>query len=87
MTKARSWSSMVAARAATLAALAAPTAALAAEYEKVEGTVRENIPAGPFLATAYGVIWAAVVGYVVYVARRLARAQAEIEELKRKLGR
>ena len=59
--------------------------ALAAEFERVEGRVRENIPAGPFLAAAYAFIWVAVLVYVAIIARKLGRVQAEIDQLRAKL--
>jgi CcmD family protein len=70
------------------AALVALTPAVAfAQYERVEGQVRESIPAAPYLAAAYGVIWTAVLVYVISLARRLARTRSEIEELRRKIDR
>jgi hypothetical protein len=62
-----------------------PLPALAQQYEKVEGQVRESIPAGPFLAAAYAFMWVAVLVYVGLVARRLGRVQSDIEELRRRL--
>ncbi len=61
------------------------TAQAADGFEKVEGQVRENIPAAPFLAGAYGFIWVAVLVYVVVLARGLTRVQNEIEELRRRV--
>jgi CcmD family protein len=66
-------------------ALAVPLAAIAQQFEKVEGKVVEDIPAVPFVAVAYGFIWIAVLGYLVYVARSLGRVSAEVAELRRKL--
>ncbi len=39
------------------------------------------------VALAYGFIWLAVFGYVVFVGRRLARLHAELDELRRRLDR
>jgi CcmD family protein len=64
----------------------APLPALAQQYQKVEGQVRENIPAGPFLAAAYAFMWVAVLVYVGLVARRLGRVQGEVEELRRRIN-
>jgi heme exporter protein D len=72
---------------AVLASLVLPATALAQKYEPIEGRVRESIPAAPFLASAYGFIWLAVIVYVVLVARRLTRVQADMEELRRRLER
>jgi CcmD family protein len=66
-------------------ALASPLTAMAQQFEKVEGKVTEDIPAVPFVALAYGFIWIAVLGYLVYVARSLGRVSAEVAELRRKL--
>jgi CcmD family protein len=65
--------------------LTIPLAAMAQQFEKVEGKVTEDIPAIPFVALAYGFIWIAVLGYLVYVARSLGRVSAEVAELRRKL--
>jgi len=62
-----------------------PTTALAQVYEKVDAAQRQEIPAGKFVSAAYGFIWIAVLVYVVFVARGLARTNREIAELKRKL--
>jgi hypothetical protein len=70
-----------------VAALAAPALALAQNYQAVEGKVRENIPAAPFLASAYAFIWLSILVYVGLVARRLGRVQGDVEELRRRLER
>jgi CcmD family protein len=74
----------------TLVALAAvaagaPARALAQEFEKVEGKIADNVPAVPFVGIAYGVIWVAVLVYVVAVARGLGRVNADLDQLRRKL--
>jgi len=69
---------------ALLAVSAAP--ALAQQFEKVERIQREEIPAARFVAIAYGIIWLAIISYVVIVASGLKRANQEIADLKRKLG-
>jgi CcmD family protein len=70
---------------AVLLVLAAPAAALAQQYQKVEGPIADNIPAVPFVGIAYGVIWAAVLVYVLVVGRGLGRVNQELGELRRKL--
>ena len=65
--------------------LTAPGLALAQEFIKVEGKVADNVPAVPFVGIAYGVIWLAVLVYVLVVARGLGRVNAELGELRRKL--
>jgi CcmD family protein len=68
-------------------AIAAPALALAQEpgFEKVEGPIADNVPAVPFVGIAYGVIWLGVLVYVLVVARGLARVNADLVELRRKL--
>jgi CcmD family protein len=63
----------------------APATALAQEFEKVTGPLRQEIPAVPFVAAAYGIIWLAILFYVFIVARGLARVDGEIADLKRKV--
>lgn len=63
----------------------APALAAAQEFEKFQGKPAEQIPAGPFVAGAYGFIWAAVLLYVVSLARKLGRTRAEIDDLRRRL--
>ena len=70
---------------AAVLVLAAPAIALAQEFQKVEGKVADNIPAVPFVGIAYGVIWGAVLVYVLVVARGLGRVNDELRELRRKL--
>jgi CcmD family protein len=65
--------------------LMAPAIALGQEFQRVEGKIADNIPAVPFVGIAYGVIWLAVLIYVLMVARGIARVDAELAELRRKL--
>ena len=67
--------------------LATSAAALAQEFQKVDETKKlaDNVPAVPFVGIAYGVIWAAVLVYVLAIARGLGRVNSELDELKRKL--
>jgi CcmD family protein len=67
------------------AVVAVPAAALAQEWEKVQGKVADEVPAGPFVAIAYGFIWIAILGYVLFVARGLSRVRGELEDLRRKI--
>jgi CcmD family protein len=39
------------------------------------------------VALAYGFIWFAVFGYVVFLGRRLGRLDAELAELRRRMDR
>ena len=47
----------------------------------------DQIPAVPFIGYAYGFIFVALLTYVLYVSRGLARVRGEIAELRRKLER
>jgi len=71
--------------AALVATCGAPAMAFAQQFEKVEGLPRQEIPAGPFVAAAYGFIWAAVLAYVFVIARGLARVERDLADLSRKL--
>ena len=70
---------------AIVATLSVPALALAQEFQKVDGKLGEEVPAGPFVGIAYGFIWIAILAYVLYVARGLGRVRGDIEELRRKL--
>lgn len=59
--------------------------ALAQGYEPVADKDPTTIAANPFIAGAYGFIWVAVVVYVVMLARGLAKANAEVSNLRSKL--
>ena len=72
---------------AALAATLAPALARAQEFVKVEGAPRQEMPAGPFVAAAYSVIWILVLGYVIVLARGIARVRKETAELRAKLDR
>jgi len=61
--------------------------ALAQEFEKVENIPKQDIPAGRFVSIAYGIIWLAVLAYVVMVATGVKRVNQEIADLKRKVDR
>lgn len=65
----------------------APALALAQEFEKVSGAAREELPAGRFVAAAYGFIWIALLVYVVSIARGLGRVRQDLGALKKKLDR
>ena len=68
---------------AVLAVSAAP--ALAQQFEKVDRIQREEIPAARFVAIAYGIIWLAILTYVLFVAGGLRRVNDEIADLRRRL--
>ena len=81
----RTLRTVVALAAAVAVVLAAPALALAQEFQKVEGKIADNVPAVPFVGIAYGVIWLAVLIYVISVARGLGRVNADLDQLRRKL--
>lgn len=64
---------------------ALPALALAQQFEKVQGKVADEVPAGPFVGIAYGFIWIALLGYVLFVAKGLARVRGELDDLRRKV--
>ncbi|HXU01435.1 MAG TPA: CcmD family protein [Polyangia bacterium] len=84
MTKA--WRFMRNAVLAVVALAAWSGTALAQEFEKVENIPRQEIPAGRFVSIAYGIIWLAVLTYVVFVAAGMRRVDQQIADLKRRLG-
>jgi len=61
--------------------------ALAQQFEKVENIPKQEIPAGRFVSIAYGIIWLAILAYVVIVAAGVKRVNQEIADLKRKVDR
>ena len=70
----------------TLASLAlAPALAVAQEFQKVSGPLREELPATPFVAAAYGFIWIALLAYVVWLARGLGGVRKDLAELSAKI--
>jgi CcmD family protein len=62
-----------------------PTAAGAQVFEKVRGPATDEVPAGPFVAIAYGFIWVAILTYVVFVARGVGRVRGELDDVRRKI--
>lgn len=69
-----------------LVAVGLPPALGADEYEPVNEATRQLTDPNPYILAAYGVIWAAVLVYVVMVARGLGKAREEIETLRRRVG-
>ena len=49
------------------------------------GDVKEELPATPLVAAAYGIAWAAVLVYVFSVWRRLNQVERELAEVSRRL--
>jgi hypothetical protein len=72
--------------AAVVAVYLAPLAARAAdEFEPLNEATRQRMDPSPYLLAAYGFIWAAVLIYVVMLARGMSRTQADLEALRRRL--
>lgn len=59
----------------------------AQSFQAVEGAVKEDVPGGPLLVIAYGVIWALVLLYVIRLVRLQQRAQSDVQRLEQVLGR
>jgi CcmD family protein len=81
------WKRIRIAAVAAVALVAWTGTALAQEFEKVENIPRQEIPAGRFVSIAYGIIWLAVLAYVVMVAAGVKRVNQEIADLKRRVDR
>jgi CcmD family protein len=64
----------------------APALAVAQEFQKVSGPLREELPATPFVAAAYGFIWIALLAYVVWLARGLGGVRKDLAELRAKVN-
>jgi CcmD family protein len=47
---------------------------------------QEQLPAAPLVAAAYGVAWAAVLIYVWFLWRRLARVERELADVARRMN-
>jgi CcmD family protein len=47
--------------------------------------VKEELPAAPLVAAAYGIAWAAVLVYVLSLWRRLGKVERELAEVSRRL--
>jgi CcmD family protein len=74
----------VLARSAALLALWSGVAS-AQDFQKVQGALRPELPAGPFVGAAYGFIWIAILVYVLSVARGLANVRQDLAELRKKI--
>jgi hypothetical protein len=64
----------------------APALAFAQEFQKVNGPLREELPATPFVAAAYGFIWIALLAYVVWLARGVGRVRKDLAELRGRIS-
>jgi CcmD family protein len=48
--------------------------------------VEAGLPAAPLVGAAYGFIWLAVFGFVVWTLRRTTQLEAEIADLRQRIG-
>jgi CcmD family protein len=55
-------------------------------FKAVQGAVKEDVPGGPLLVAAYGVVWAVLLVYVIRLALQQQRAQADLVRLERVLA-
>jgi CcmD family protein len=51
------------------------------------GSVEEGLPAGPLVGAAYGFIWLAVFGFVVWTLRRTSQLEGELADLRERVER
>ena len=56
-------------------------------FKAVQGAVKEDVPGGPLLVAAYGLIFMALLAYVMRLVRLQGRAQRDLERLTRLLSR
>lgn len=70
---------------AGIVAVLAALVLTAVDAHAADAPAAGSVPAVPFVAGAYGFIWAAVLVYVIFIVRRLGRVQSEIDDLRRKL--
>jgi hypothetical protein len=56
-------------------------------FKPVEGAVKEDVPGGPLLVAAYGVLWLFLLGYGFRLIRLQQRAEADVQRLERALAR
>src|SRR5512142_359509 len=87
MTTTAIWKRVRSALLAVAALVAWSGTALAQQFEKIENIPRQEIPAGRFVSIAYGIIWLAILAYVLIVAGGVKRVNQELEDLKRRLNR
>lgn len=52
------------------------------ESRPAMSAVDNSIPASPLVATAYGIIWVAVMGFVLYTLKRTHKVEQEIADLE-----
>ena len=70
-----------------LAEDAAPTGDRATSFEAVSGAVKEDVPGGPLVVAAYGLIWLAVFAYVFRLVRLQRGADENLARLQQDLAK
>jgi CcmD family protein len=58
----------------------------AASFEAVSGAVKEDVPGGPLVVAAYGLIWLAVFAYVLRLVRLQRGADENLARLQQDLA-
>lgn len=56
-------------------------------FQAVQGAVKEDVPGGPLLVWAYGLILLLVIGYMVRLVLMQQRSDRELERLAQQLGK
>ena len=59
----------------------------AQSFQAVQGAIKEDVPGGPLLVYAYGLIWLLLLLYVIRLARLQQHNQREIERLSKVLAK
>lgn len=72
---------------ATAGSAADAAEARASSFQAVEGAVKEDVPGGPLLVLGYGVLWVALLLYVLRLAVMQQGLQRELGRLERALGK
>ena len=56
-------------------------------FKAVQGAVKEDVPGGPLLVWAYGLILLLLIGYMVRLVLLQQRSDRELERLSQQLGK
>jgi len=59
----------------------------ATAFQAVEGAVQEDVPGGPLLVVAYGLIWVGVFAYLLRLVRLQSGTDREVTRLEGILGK
>jgi hypothetical protein len=58
----------------------------AQSFEAVQGAVKEDVPGGPLLVMGYGILWVALLVYLIRLVRLQQRTQHDLARLERVLA-